>query len=215
MTTWSIAEWDSGDTGYLASQPFRNSEARFFLMNFDEAYKAAFYDGAAGSYFDYGTSSDSRPISYFYYDSDLGAYVHQGTHANAVATFGNQRAVTEVDQAGGVSPYGVMGMTGNKKETLEFTSAAYHTSFGGTVDSGGDAGLDAGYAHHATLASRFANDQEFASQGFRVLFADLTSGASGGGGSPTVPEPSTAIAMGLLGVVGFAGNRRQHRSSAV
>lgn len=35
LTTWSIAEWDSGDTGYLASQPFRNSEARFFLMNFD------------------------------------------------------------------------------------------------------------------------------------------------------------------------------------
>ncbi|MGC6550515.1 MAG: PEP-CTERM sorting domain-containing protein [Rubripirellula sp.] len=28
-----------------------------------------------------------------------------------------------------------------------------------------------------------------------------------------VPEPSTAIAMGLLGVVGFAGNRRRRRQS--
>ena len=31
----------------------------------------------------------------------------------------------------------------------------------------------------------------------------------------TVPEPSTAIAMGLLGVVGFAGNRRRRRSATV
>jgi sulfatase modifying factor 1 len=30
LSTWSIAAWDSGDTGYLASQPFRNSEARSF-----------------------------------------------------------------------------------------------------------------------------------------------------------------------------------------
>ncbi|MGC6448443.1 MAG: PEP-CTERM sorting domain-containing protein [Rubripirellula sp.] len=31
--------------------------------------------------------------------------------------------------------------------------------------------------------------------------------------SSTVPEPSTAIAMGLLGIVGFAGNRRRRRQS--
>ena len=33
----------------------------------------------------------------------------------------------------------------------------------------------------------------------------------GGGGTAAVPEPSTAIAMGLLGIVGFAGNRRRRR----
>ena len=32
-------------------------------------------------------------------------------------------------------------------------------------------------------------------------------------GNPNVPEPSTAIAMGLLGVLGFAGNRRRRRQS--
>ena len=31
----------------------------------------------------------------------------------------------------------------------------------------------------------------------------------------TVPEPSTAIAMGLLGIVGFAGNRRRRRQGSV
>jgi hypothetical protein len=35
------------------------------------------------------------------------------------------------------------------------------------------------------------------------------------GETSTVPEPSTAIAMGLLGVVGFAGNRRRRRSATV
>ena len=31
----------------------------------------------------------------------------------------------------------------------------------------------------------------------------------------TVPEPSTAIALGLLGIVSFAGNRRRRRQSSV
>ena len=33
--------------------------------------------------------------------------------------------------------------------------------------------------------------------------------------STSVPEPSTAIAMGLLGIVGFAGNRRRRRQELV
>jgi len=49
------------------------------------------------------------------------------------------------------------------------------------------------------------------SQGGEVFYwASTTSPPNG-----TVPEPSTAIAMGLLGVVGFAGNRRRRRSATV
>ena len=33
--------------------------------------------------------------------------------------------------------------------------------------------------------------------------------------SNSVPEPSSAIAMGLLGIVGFAGNRRRRRQGSV
>ena len=40
-------------------------------------------------------------------------------------------------------------------------------------------------------------------------FASLT--APTGGSTGSVPEPTTAIAMGLLGIVGFAGNRRRRR----
>ena len=39
----------------------------------------------------------------------------------------------------------------------------------------------------------------------------ITDATNSGGG--TVPEPSTAIAMGLLGVLGFSGNRRRRRQS--
>ena len=35
------------------------------------------------------------------------------------------------------------------------------------------------------------------------------------GTQSNVPEPSTAIAMGLLGIVGFAGNRRRRRRGSV
>jgi hypothetical protein len=35
------------------------------------------------------------------------------------------------------------------------------------------------------------------------------------GGNSSVPEPSTAIAMGLLGILSFAGNRRRRRQESV
>jgi hypothetical protein len=44
---------------------------------------------------------------------------------------------------------------------------------------------------------------------YRDLYWASTTAPSYG----TVPEPSTAIAMGLLGVVGFAGNRRRRRTA--
>ena len=48
----------------------------------------------------------------------------------------------------------------------------------------------------------FADGDDFATNGTHV--GDWAKASSG-----TVPEPSTAIAMGLLGVLGFAGNRRR------
>jgi hypothetical protein len=51
-------------------------------------------------------------------------------------------------------------------------------------------------------------DQDSGLQTF--LWASTTAPQTG-----SVPEPSTAIAMGLLGIVGFAGNRRRRRSATV
>ena len=46
-----------------------------------------------------------------------------------------------------------------------------------------------------------------------VQFGNGSFSFSGSSSSGAVPEPSTAIAMGLLGIVGFAGNRRRRRQS--
>ena len=207
-TTWSVAEWDSGDTGYLASQPYRNSEARFFLMNFDEAYKAAFYDSSTDSYFDYATGSNTLPRVYGqFYDPAPPTIPYQGTLSDSVVKLGNAKAIAEADQAGGVSPYGVMGITGSIGDLLEFTSLASLGSFGGSFHNGSTADL---YAHNAALYYNVSTNTEFYSSGFRVIYADLSS-SSGGSSSPTVPEPGTAMALGLLGIVGFANHRRRRR----
>ena len=203
LSTWSVAEWDSGDSGYLASQPFRNSNARFFLMNFDEAYKAAFYDSSTDTYFDYAISSDTAPQIY----GEAGrAGTWQGTHSDTIVKVGNIMGIAEVDQTGGVSPYGVMGITGNVRDMLEFRTTTAVGTFGGHVADGSlwgtssnDSNLYYGY-----------NFTESSANGFRVLYADLSS-SSGGSSSPTVPEPGTAMALGLLGIVGFANHRRSRR----
>ncbi|MGC6445961.1 MAG: PEP-CTERM sorting domain-containing protein [Rubripirellula sp.] len=66
-------------------------------------------------------------------------------------------------------------------------------------------------------ATEYANLLNAPNSGKIYAFADSPSYATVGtyigdwakASSGTVPEPSTAIAMGLLGVLGFAGNRRR------
>jgi len=52
---------------YNAANPFRNSNAYYFLPSEDEWYKAAYYDpnanGGAGGYWNYATGSDSAPTA--------------------------------------------------------------------------------------------------------------------------------------------------------
>ena len=68
------------------------------------------------------------------------------------------------------------------------------------------------YYNGSTWAHQNNNyDKSLTTVGGRNIYYASTTAPSGG----TVPEPSTAIAMGLLGVVGFAGNRRRRRSATV
>jgi hypothetical protein len=53
------------------------------------------------------------------------------------------------------------------------------------------------------------SDEEVLYTSFLIYYAILDTSGN------TVPEPSTAIAMGLLGIVGFAGNRRRRRQESV
>lgn len=105
----NILLWQAGDAGYNAANPFRNSNAFYFLPTTDEWYKAAYYNAAGTNYFWYATGGNVAPTA-----------VTGGTNANT-AVYDPNVATTPADvtNAGGLSPYGTMGQGGNTWEFME------------------------------------------------------------------------------------------------
>ena len=52
-TNDNLALWNVGDAGYNASNRFRNANARYFLPDENEWYRAAYYDPTAQVYWDF------------------------------------------------------------------------------------------------------------------------------------------------------------------
>jgi len=119
----NIALWEVGDAGYDASNPFRNSNAHYFLPSEDEWYKAAYYDpnkaGGAG-YYDYATGSDTAP----------GAVASGTTSGTAVYGQSFATGPADITNAGGLSPYGTMAQNGNVWEWGESGITAPNNSAG-------------------------------------------------------------------------------------
>jgi len=173
-----------GEVGYnkndnaieWAAGVYRNPLARFFLPNTDEWYKAAYYDGDNGVYYNYPTGSDAAP-----------ATVAGGTGAGtAVWTrpFGDGPA--EITNAGGLSPYGTMAQGGN---VFELEETDHNLVNGPPADA---RGLRGGYWSSPALnlqstnrlSSAPANQQQHI--GFRV--------------AAVIPEPSTLVLVALAGL---------------
>jgi hypothetical protein len=96
----NIAFWTSGDAGYGASNPYRNSLAKYFLPSYNEWCKAAFYNPTNSTWYDYANGSNTAPT-----------LVASGTTADtAVYNQPVPQGPADVDKAGGLSPYGVMGL---------------------------------------------------------------------------------------------------------
>ena len=129
----NIALWGSGDAGYDALNPYRNSLATYVLPSMDEWYKAAYYNPTTSTYFDYANGSNTAPTA-----------VASGTADNTAVysrPFGQGPA--DVNLAGGLSPYGIMGLGGNVREWEE-TAFDMNNSSGSSVRGirGGNWGLD-------------------------------------------------------------------------
>ncbi len=92
--------WEPTDAGYDPNNVFRNRLAHYFLPSVDEWYKAAFYDGKSDVYYTYATGSDTDPTPTAGGTTPGTAVYHQVKPA-------------PVTQAGGLSPYGTMGQSGN------------------------------------------------------------------------------------------------------
>ena len=194
----NIALWNSGDAGYDASNRYRNSLAKYVLPSYNEWYKAAYYDpnknGGAGGYWDYPTGSDAEPTA-----------VTSGTAAGT-AVFGHPQTQgpADVNQAGGLSPYGGMGLGGNVWDWEESSSNLANSS-----GSSGRAVRGGPWIHPSNaLLSSYRLNGELPSDGglyvgFRVVSLDSTPNV--------VPEPSMMVIGTLFGLGGFIARRRMKK----
>jgi len=182
----NIALWASGDAGYNAANPFRNSNAKYFLPSENEWYKAAYYSGTGSTYFDYPTGSDSAPTA-----------VASGT-TSGTAVYNGQSGPADITSAGGLSHYGTMGQGGNAWEWME-------TNYSGTNDSSGSSrGLRGGswdidgYGLASSFRDGLDPSGEYYVVGFRVASSELAA----------VPEPTSLLSTLALVSSGLLLRRR-------
>ena len=120
-----IALWSSADAWQLGGENlFRHKDAQYWLPSMDEWYKAAYYDPVSMTYFDYPSSDGSVPTAVAFGIGDKEAVYNQ--------TFATGPA--DITEAGGLSPFGIMGLGGNVDEweetTLDLTNGLGSSSRG-------------------------------------------------------------------------------------
>lgn len=192
----NITLWDASNSlDYDSSNPYRSKRAVFALPSYNEWYKAAYYDSTLGyglgGYWSYPTQSDQAPIA-----------VSNGT-SNGTAVYGFPGlGPADVNDAGGRSYYGLMGMGGNVWEWQESALDLINNDPGEQRMLRGMSWL---YDSSSTflMAKNFTSNDipVFSSEhlGFRVVM--LKSGSE-------VPEPSTFFIGSALALAGLARTRR-------
>ncbi len=152
----------------------RQPNATWFLPNFDEWYKAAYYDPASGAYYDYPTRSDTPPVPS---PPPGGA---DGANLNMVA--GGPTSTGAYPDA--YSPFGTFDQAGNIGEWIEDFSI---------VNNDLAAALSDHYkkkrAYKAGYMKWINPSATWSTTGFRVA------------GPAPVPEPNTWIGLCGIGAV--------------
>ena len=171
----NVEHWTNGDPGFDAANPIRNSLAKYFLPGSDEWYKAAYYDpdanGGDGGYWNFPTGSDTPPTA-----------VASGTAPNtAVYSQTREQGPADITKAGGLSPYGVMGLGGNVWEWERASGSAVRNGRGGGWES------TSGVLDVSDRPFFGPPTGEAVSAGFRIV---------------SVPEPSS-LPLGFLGILGL------------
>ena len=159
----------------------RNAGAFFFLTSEDEWYKAAYYDGASMSYFDYPTSSDTQTICQL----PPGGGPTSANCSNVLDDFTDVKSY--VGSASSVSPYGTFDQGGN---AWEWNEAIINSSRGRRGGSFVNNPID------LSASVRFGNlpTDNLGLLGFRV--------------AAPIPEPSTVFLV-MTGMLGLALWRRR------
>ena len=175
--------WSSTDAGYNANNMFRNSLAKYVIASRDEWYKAA-YSSPDGTWYNFANGRNSSPDA-----------VTSGT-ADNTAVFGGantgSRFTADVDQAGGLSPWGTMAQDGNVWEWHE-------TAADGINDTAGEnRALRGGWAYDVGLSG--VNSQ--------IAWQPTRDAVWSGLRVASVPEPS-ALSLIVVGLSGLALIRRR------
>jgi sulfatase modifying factor 1 len=192
----NIALWTSSDTlDYDSSNPYRSKRATYVLPSYNEWYKAAYYDPSNSTYYDFPNGSNTAPTA-----------VASGTTAGtAVYNQSFFQGPADVDQAGGLSPYGVMGLGGNVFEREESSYDLANSS--GPSSRGFRGGMWddlSGMSSSSRIEDGPSYDLDSFGVGFRV--ATLSSSAP-----PAVPEPSMMVIGTLFGLGGLVAKRRMKK----
>jgi formylglycine-generating enzyme required for sulfatase activity len=196
----NIVLWDQAadPLDFDATNRYRSKRANFFLPSTHEWYKAAYYDpnksGGAG-YWDYATGSDSAPTQ------------TSGSTAQGEAVYGRtgNQGPADVTNAGGLSPYGVMGLNGNVWEWEESSVDLLNNNVSSSRGlRGGGYGSVANALTSSSRNTDSPGDQvsSIPDYGFRVV--SLNSDA-------VVPEPSMMVIGTLFGLGGLAAKRRRKK----
>jgi formylglycine-generating enzyme required for sulfatase activity len=179
-----LALWLSGDAGYDASNPYRNSNARYVLPSEHEWYKAAYYSGSGTLYYDYATGSDVIPTA-----------VASGTGAGT-AVYGQSFATgpADITQGGGLSAYGTMGQNGNVWEWQE-------SAFTAPNDSSSE--------DRALRGGDWNGSESYLRSSGRLNYTPTNSTSLIGFRVASVPEPSSTVLMISAGLLAIARRRRR------
>jgi formylglycine-generating enzyme required for sulfatase activity len=164
------------------------------LPSFNEWYKAAYYNPTNSTYYDYANGSNTAPS----------AVASGNLNDTAVYNQSFGQGPADVNLAGGLSPYGVMGLGGNVYEWEESSGDLANSSGSSSRGIRGgswDVGLGSG-----PLSSSARSGQALAGDGLNFIgfrVASLSSSAP-----PAVPEPSMMVIGTLFGLGGLMAKRR-------
>ena len=174
--SWSMALWSSEQAWTAGgTNLYRNKDAFYFLPSENEWYKAAYYNPAGSTYFNFPTASNEAPTAVAS-GTNAGSAVYNNTNPAAVPAF--------VDRAGGLSPYDTMGQGGNVWEWNESAYTGTNSSSSEPRTVRGGVWYDSENDLLSSLRGGNGPADEFGYIGFRVA---------------SVPEPSTYALLLMAG----------------
>ena len=177
----NITLWGAGQ--YSGSNQFRHKDAIYFLPTVDEWYKAA-YGSPSGTWYNFSNGSDTAPTA-----------VTGGTDANT-AVYGQSSSAgpADINNAGGLSPYGTMAQGGNVWEWNESANDGNNNSASENRELRGGSWLNgSSFILEASNRSNVVPTNENMVNGFRVA---------------SVPEPGSASLV-ILGLAAVLARRRR------